>query len=253
MLGKRAETCHGEGAAAAAAAADVLAWARSAADVDVVVGFVLPAGARFDEATMAYDAGAFAADERARDAESSWREVASELAAHSSAAVRASVDTSGVRPEEWVDVDDVFAALSSGRRGVLMVRLDARVTGGLAQGGGRPRVSNLVDGLVASTWRRAHELTKGRALVLLSKERRGGDGDGDALPQPEAVARRALQQITYNSTQQYVTMVPEVFAGLVLFVLSTLALVMFFCCCLAGIEGPPSFAKQLPARGKEWN
>ena len=70
--------------------------------------------------------------------------------------------------------------------------------------------------------------------------------------------RRELQSSankyrTGNVTNQYVTMVPELFTGLILILSTVLTLIMFFCCCLAEIEAPTAWAKQYPAKGKEFN
>ena len=227
--------------------ANVMDWARdriTSGDV-LVVGFLVP-GLNVEE--FSYMAGAFAESEEEASKETSWPGVSQAMLGHPSAVVlggQGAVNERLVDAKEWVQAAQVEDAIASGRRGVLVARfdnLDVSLDGD----------ARMVDGVVAQVWERARELTNGRASVFVASPAdscgAGASAASSSSSSSSAVKRRRLQSTTV--TTQYVTMVPEVFTGIILFLAGTVLLVVVFCCCLDRIEGATAFAKQYPAKGK---
>lgn len=61
--------------------------------------------------------------------------------------------------------------------------------------------------------------------------------------------RRQLAAVEFTPLR----MMPELFFGLFLIIVCSLALVSFFCCCMDGIATQTKFAKAYPQKGKEQN
>lgn len=66
---------------------------------------------------------------------------------------------------------------------------------------------------------------------------------------------QSTRRILAADTVKYVPlrMMPELFMGLFLVISCSLALIVFFCCCMDGINTQIKFAKQYPQKGKEQN